>query len=145
MSAKSRLRKHLEGVLHSGESIELITVGGVMAAGENQTARDIAANLGKSVAASVATGGTAMVIYEPRTAWAVVTSHRLLVVERLNLGKELGELLLDAPRDALTAALERGLLTRVTVAFRSDRRPICRFDFGVRKGAARKLESALCA
>ena len=91
------------------------------------------------------TGGTSglLVVAMPPTAWIVVTSQRLLLIETLKSGRRLGEVFFDAPREALTATIKTRLLSEVTVSDASDGQSLLRLNLGVKKGAAQQLVSAM--
>ncbi|MEV5747820.1 hypothetical protein AB0L00_08370 [Actinoallomurus sp. NPDC052308] len=48
-----------------------------------------------------------LVVAVPPAVWAVVTSYRLLMIERIHSGLDLGKLVFDAPIQALTTTLKR--------------------------------------
>jgi hypothetical protein len=145
MSAKSHLQRHLESILQSGESVAVTTVCQVKGGMKKQLGKSIAKGVAASLAVSAATGGASglLVVAVPPSAWVVVTSHRLLLIERTNSGRGLGELVFDAPRKALTATMKRGLLNEVTISDASDGQSLLRLNLGVKKGAAQQIISAI--
>ena len=101
MSKRSDLQDYLKRILPPEEQVVVATFGQVKGGLKKQLGKTVA----KGVAASLAVaGGTSglLVVAVPPTAWIVVTSQRLLLIETLESGRRLGEVFLDAPREALT-------------------------------------------
>jgi hypothetical protein len=145
MSAKDDLQRHLESILQPGESVVVTTVCQVKGGMKKQLGKTLAKGTAASLAVSAATGGAygLLVVAVPPSAWVVVTSQRLLLVERVNSGRRLGQVVFDAPRNALTATTKRGLLHEVTISDASDGQSLLRLNLGVKKGAAQQIVSAI--
>jgi hypothetical protein len=145
MSAKSDLQNYLASILPPGESVAVTTTVQVKGGMKKQLGKSIAKGVAASLAVSAATGGAAglLVVAVPPAAWAVVTSQRLLLIERVNSGRRLGEVFFDAPRAALTATTKRRLLNEVTISDASDGQSLLRLNLGVKKGAAQEIVAAI--
>jgi hypothetical protein len=145
LSAKSDLQQHLGSILQPGESVAVTTVCQVKGGMKKQLGKSVAKGVAASLAVSAATGGTSglLVVAVPPSAWVVVTSHRLLLIERINSGRGLGQVVFDAPREALTARVKRGILHEVTISDASDGQSLLRLNLGVKKGAAQQIASAI--
>lgn len=145
MSAKSDLQDYLASILPPGESVAVTTTVQVKGGMKKQLGKIIAKGVAASLAVSAATGGAAglLVVAVPPAAWAVVTSQRLVLIERVNSGRRLGEVFFDAPRAALTATTKRRLLNEVTISDASDGQSLLRLNLGVKKGAAQEIVAAI--
>jgi hypothetical protein len=145
MSARGELENYLKAVLQPGETVAVATTVQVKGGMKKQLGKSIAKGVAASLAVSAATGGTSglLVVAVPPAAWAVVTSHRLLLVERTNGGRGLGQVVFDAPRQALTATSKRRVLNEVTVSDASDGQSLLRLNLGVKKGAAEQVVAAI--
>ena len=145
MSAKSDLQNYLASILPPGESVAVTTTVQVKGGMKKQLGKSIAKGAAASLAVSAATGGAAglLVVAVPPAAWAVVTSQRLLLIERTNGGRGLGEVFFDAPRGALSATMKSRLLNEVTISDASDGQSLLRLNLGVKKGAAQEIVAAI--
>jgi hypothetical protein len=145
MSAKSDLQDYLASILPPGESVAVTTTVQVKGGMKKQLGKSVAKGVAASLAVSAATGGAAglLVVAVPPAAWAVVTSQRLVLIERVNSGRRLGEVFFDAPRAALTATTKRRLLNEVTISDASDGQSLLRLNLGVKKGAAQEIVAAI--
>jgi hypothetical protein len=145
MSKRSELQDYLKRILPPEEQVVVATFGQVKGGLKKQLGKTVAKGVAASLAVSAVTGGTSglLVVAVPPTAWIVVTSQRLLLIETLDGGRRLGEVFFDAPREALTAVIKTRLLSEVTVSDASDGQSLLRLNLGVKKGAARQLVSAM--
>ena len=107
--------------------------------------------LGKSAAIGTATtlvvgaiaGGGVMVTSLNRAVWCVVTSDRLLLIEREVPRKRQRQVLLAAPRAALAAQVKTLVWSEVRVTDRSDDQIVLRLNFGFMRPLARKVAAAV--
>jgi hypothetical protein len=145
MSKRSDLQDYLKRILPPEEQVVVATFGQVKGGLKKQLGKTVAKGVAASLAVSAVTGGTSglLVVAVPPTAWIVVTSQRLLLIETLDGGRRLGEVFFDAPREALTAVIKTRLLSEVTVSDASDGQSLLRLNLGVKKGAAQQLVSAM--
>jgi hypothetical protein len=145
MSKRSELQDYLKRILPPEEQVVVATFGQVKGGLKKQLGKTVAKGVAASLAVSAVTGGTSglLVVAVPPTAWIVVTSQRLLLIETLDGGRRLGEVFFDAPREALTAVIKTRLLSEVTVSDASDGQSLLRLNLGVKKGAAQQLVSAM--
>jgi hypothetical protein len=145
VSAKSDLQNYLESILPPGESVAVTRTVQVKGGMKKQLGKSIAKGVAASLAVTAATGGAAglLVVAVPPAAWVVVTSQRVLLIERTNSGRQLGEVFFDAPRQALTATLKIGLLNEVTISDASDDQSLLRMNLGVKKSAAQEIVAAI--
>jgi hypothetical protein len=143
--SKGKLHKHLPTILLPGENLVLATTAQVKGGAKKQLTDTLTKGAVASLAVSAVTSGSVglLVFAVPPAVWVVVTSHRLLMIERIHSGMDLGKLVFDAPIQALTATLKRGLLNQVVVADRSDGQSLVRLNLGVRGKAARDIVSAV--
>lgn len=145
MSAKDALDQYLAPILVPGETVAVTTTVQVKGGMKKQLGKAFLAGAAASAVIGAATGGGmgVLVVAVPPAAWAVVTSHRVLLVERVKGGSALGRLIFDAPRAALTATLKSGLLNEITLTDASDGQSLIRLNVGVKRGTANAVVSAI--
>jgi hypothetical protein len=145
MAAKEQLHAYLQAVLLPDEEVVTTTTVQLKGGLKKQLGKTMIAGTAAALAVSAATGGTmgVLVVSVPPAAWAVVTTQRLLLVERTNAGKSLGRLVFAAPRQALTATLKSGLLNEITVVDAADGQSLVRLNVGVKRALAKEIAAVV--
>ena len=145
MSAKTDLMNRLSTLLHAEENVAVTVTAQVKGGMKRQLGKDLAKGVAAGLAVTAVTGGAAglLVVTVPPAVWVVVTSQRLLLIERLNAGTRLGAVVFDASIPALTASLKSGLLNQVTIADHGDGQSLLRLNLGVKKKAAEEIVAAI--
>ena len=107
--------------------------------------RDLITGAALNIAATAVSGGTVgvLVVTVPLAAWAVVTTHHLLLIERPKGGRGIGAVIFAAPRQALTADLKSGLLTEIVVSDAVDGQSLLRLNLGVKRSRAKDVAAAI--
>ena len=110
MSAKSDLHEHLSGQLVDGEEVLVVTTVQVKGGQKRALATSSIASTAATLAIQAATGGTMglLVVTAPPAAWFVGTTERVMLIQRTNYGRKLGDVLFVAPRPAVSATLKTG-------------------------------------
>jgi hypothetical protein len=145
VSAKSDLREHLRAQLFEGEEVLVVTTVQVEGGQKRALASSTIASTATTLAIQAATGGTMglLVLTAPPAAWFVGTTERVLLIQRTNHGRKLGDVVFVAPRAAVSATLKTGLLSQVTIADRSDGKSLLRLNVGAKRGLAKQLVSSV--
>jgi hypothetical protein len=145
VSAKSDLHEHLAGQLVDGEEVLVVTTVQVKGGQKKALATTAIASTAATLAIQAATGGTMglLVAAVPPAAWFVGTTERVMLIQRTNNGRKLGNTLFVAPRPAVSATLKSGLLSQVTITDRSDGESLLRLNVGAKRGLAKEMVSAV--
>lgn len=110
MAINSRLQVALAGILPEGEKVLASSFGQVKSgSGAKRLAKDMGVSLAIS-AALTATGFGVMRNTMPAQVWLVLTPKRLLMFEKPDGHRSLGELVFDGERDALVLSNVPGVL-----------------------------------
>jgi hypothetical protein len=143
--AKADLIDRLSTLITADESVAMTAVAQVKGGMKKQLGKSLIKGAVAGLAVTAATGGTAglLVVAVPPSVWVVVTSQRLLLIERTHGGKRLGDLVFDAPLQALTASLKGGLINQVTIADRSDGQSLLRLNLGVKGKVAKEIVTSI--
>lgn len=145
MSAKSDLHEHLQGQLVEGEEVLVVTTVQVKGGQKRALAATAIASTAATLAIQAATGGSMglLVAAVPPAAWFVGTTERVMLIQRTNHGRTLGDVLFVAPRAAVSATLKAGLLSEVTIADRSDGQSLLRLNVGAKRGLAKEMVASV--
>ena len=146
MAANRHLRTLLDSVLEPQEVVRVETFAQVKdGGGAARFAKDFGVSLIGSAALS-ATGLSMFRVTVPPRVGVVVTSSRLLLVERPGTGTRVGELVMAAPLAAVSALdASRTAAGVVDLRGAESGETLAMLHFGLRKGSAREVVAALAA
>ncbi|WP_131737141.1 hypothetical protein [Actinomadura roseirufa] len=140
----TKLLRHLESHLEPDETV-IAAVGGQLRGGiKKLLGKSLATGLVTGLATTALTGGVGVfAFFSPPPVWMVATSRRVLVFACASGSRKPGQLLFEAPREALKADMKLRVLYQVTLTERAEDRVIARFNFGLRKKAATQIVTGI--
>ncbi len=140
MSAKAKLRGHLSAHMNDGETVDVAVVAQLKRGMKQHLTKNLAAGLATGLVTTAATGGAGLFVFASMPAvWVVVTSQRVLMYAKTSSASKPGDLVFEAPRQALTATMKSRLFTQVVIADRSDGQSLARLNLGLRRKSAQSI------
>jgi len=143
-----KIQRWLDDALAPGERVEFAAVAQVKSGKKALAQRagfSALASTAATVAANVVLPGSGVgVLRVPPSVWCVVTSERLLLLEKTEgFGSGMvGAVVLNARRQDLTASLSTGLLNTLTISAAGDGESLLRLNLGVKRDAAATIAAA---
>jgi hypothetical protein len=134
--------KRLSVLLPAGEPVTYAGIAMIRDGAMKQAGMDLA----KSVALSALAGGAVSVTSMPPVVWVVVTPGQVLMIEKktgAGFRHIIGNVAFQAPRQAITATLKSGLVSRVIIADRGNGQSLLTVGYGVRRKSAESMASAI--
>lgn len=144
MSARSQIIAQVTEQLLPGERILDVSPVQVKGGQKKALAQSAAVSTAATVLLGVVGSGFGlMVTFSPPAGYALVTTERLVVLDRRRSGRAPHQTLFLAPRSAVSADLRTGVLSTVTIQDRTDGQSVVRLNYGVRRAGARRAVAAV--
>lgn len=140
-----KLQRALDEILAPGEDPRAINLGALKRGdGAKRMAKDVGVSLGMSLVTS-AFGFSVMRNTTPPIVWVVVTEGRFLMLARPDGSNSCGELVFDAPVDALSINGQFGVFGELQIDEADSGANLARLSFGLRKDAHARSSPLLIA